>query len=562
MLTQLYIQNVAVIQKATIDFTRGFNVFTGETGAGKTILISAIDAVMGERTSKEIIRTGEEKAFVSALFEDISARSLEKLRELGFEDDDGSVLITREITAAGKSSCKIGGMPATAAIMKEISSLLIHIHGQRDSTQMLLSENHMDLLDLFGSVEAELLEYRGEFGKMREIQSKLDAISLDETQKAQRIDMLTYQIKEIEDARLSDEDEEEQLTARKKIIRNSEKIMDGLAAAHAALAGGDEERGIESLFGDLTDGVATASRYIEPLEPTSGRLAEIGYELQEISREIRSYLDDFDFDPRELDQIESRLDTIYKLKRKYGSTIAEIIAFGEKAGVELESVAMSGERAQKLEAELQVVRGEALRLGKKLSTKRLNASEEFARLVEDELQFLDMPAVKLSISHREIPMNQNGVDEMELLIVTNVGEAPKPLSKIASGGEIARIMLAVKNVLAGRDDIDTLIFDEVDTGVSGRAAQKIGRKLKQVAQSRQVICVTHLAQVAAFADNHMLINKEVDDGKTYTRVKNLEKQQAIEELARITSGDLITDLSLNSARELWEHSQNNWKNIT
>lgn len=555
MLTQLYIQNIAVIQKAAIDFSRGLNVFTGETGAGKTILISAIDAVLGERTSRDIIRAGEEKAFVSALFEDISPRAANKLEELGFEDDGGSVLITREITAAGKSSCKIGGMPATAGMMKEISSLLIHIHGQRDSTQMLLSENHMELLDLFGRLAAELEEYRAAYGHMREICSKLDALKLDDAQKAQRIDMLAYQVKEIEEAKLSDEDEEDELNARKKIIKNSEKILEGLSAAYEALAGGGEERGIESLFDDLTDGITTAARYIEPFEAMSERLTEMSYELREFSAEIRSNLDDFEFDPRELDQIESRLDTIYKLKRKYGSTVAEIIAYGEKAADELEAISTGEERAKALESELKKFEDKARKLAEKLSVKRSAAAEQFTKLVEEELVFLDMPAVKLSVSRAEIQMNQNGIDNIEFMIITNVGEEPKPLSKIASGGEIARIMLAVKNVLADRDDIDTLIFDEVDTGVSGRAAQKIGRKLKQVANSRQVICVTHLAQVAAFADHHMLIYKEVEDGKTYTRVKSLDETQSIGELARITSGDLITDISLQSARELWENSK-------
>lgn len=556
MLQRLYIQNIAVIQKATIEFENGLNIFTGETGAGKTILISAIDAVLGERTSREMIRTGEEKAFVSALFEDISPRASKKLEELGFEDEDGAVLITREITQAGKSVCKIGGMPATAAMLKEIASLLIHIHGQRDSAQILLSENHMELLDLFGGLAAELEGYRAAYNKLRDIERRLAELDLDEAQKAQRIDMLAYQVKEIEDAGLSDEDEEEQLNARKKIIRNSEKILEGLSAGYAALTGGESGEGIESLFDELSDGVDEAARYIEPLKPMAERLTEIGYELADFSGEIRSYLDGFEFDPRELDQIESRLDAIYKLKRKYGSTIAEIIAFGEKAAAELENISMSGERAKKLDAERETAEAEALGLAKDLSEKRLRAAEQFTGLVEEELEFLDMPAVRLSVSHREKQMSDTGADDMEFMIVTNVGEAPKPLSKIASGGEIARIMLAVKNVLAGRDDIDTLIFDEVDSGVSGRAAQKIGRKLKQVASSRQVICVTHLAQVAAFADHHLLIHKEVEGDRTYTKVKRLDEDQAISELARITSGELITELSLESARELWKHCHN------
>lgn len=555
MLGQLYIQNIAVIQKAAIDLKRGFNVLTGETGAGKTILISAIDAVLGERTSREIIRTGEDKAFVSALFEDISPRAKKKLEELGFEDEDGSVLITREITQAGKSICKIGGMPATAAILKEISSLLIHIHGQRDSSQLLLSENHMELIDLFGGFGADLEEYGKAYDNMREIEARMESLNINEAQKAQRIDMLSFQIKEIEDARLSDEDEEEQLSARKKIIKNAEKIVEGLTAAYEAFTGSGESAGVDTLFDEVSEGVATAAKYIEPLESTAERLSEIGYELADFKSEIREYLDDFEFDSRELDNIESRLDTIYKLKRKYGSTIAEIIEFGEKAAEELEAISTSGARKKKLQAELEAANAHALELAKKLSAKRKKASGQFTAFVEEELKFLDMPSVKLSVLQEEKPLCPTGADELQFMIVTNAGEEPKPLSKIASGGEIARIMLAVKNVLADRDDIDTLIFDEVDTGVSGRAAQKIGRKLKQVSSSRQVICVTHLAQVAAFADNHLLIRKEVEDGRTFTRVTPLDERQAIEELARITGGDLITDLSLQSAKELWEHSQ-------
>ncbi len=552
MLAQLYIKNVAVIHKAAVDFSGGLNVFTGETGAGKTILISAIEMVLGERTSREIIRTGEEKAFVSALFEDISPGVAAKLSELGFADDAGSLLITREISQSGKNVCKIGGMPATSALLKEISSELLSIHGQHDSAQLLNSESHMKLIDLFGGYSLE--PYRAAYGQMRQIEAELSGLNMDEAAKAQRMDMLTFQLKEIEDADLSDPEEEDALTARKRLIKNSEKILGALSQAYDALTGTENAEGIERLFAELTGGMAAAAEFLPQFEQTSARVDEMGYELADVSAELRSFLDDFEYDPRELDRIESRLDVIYRLKRKYGSTVAEIISFGERAAGELQNISTGDERAKKLEAQLLKAREEAAGLAKELSAARERAAARFTAMVEEELKFLDMPNVKLSVARTEKPLSDTGADGLEFMIVTNVGEEAKPLSKIASGGETARLMLAIKNVCAEQDDVATLIFDEVDSGVSGRAAQKIGNKLSQVARSRQVICVTHLAQVAAFADHHLLIRKDVEDGRTFTSVNALDKTRAIEELARITSGELITESSLNSARELWEHA--------
>lgn len=556
MLTQLYIENVAVIQKAAIQLTPGFNVFTGETGAGKTILISAIDAVLGERTSREIIRTGEERAVVSALFEDLSPVVMDKLSQLGYSDDEGALLITREITAAGKTACKINGQPATTSVLREIASLLIHIHGQRDSQQLLLPERHIELVDAFGELAGDLGKYAEAYRRMRDIQAELDALNMDDAQKAQRIDMLTFQIGEIEAAKLEDEDEEDNLTARRKVIRNSEKIVEGLSAAYGALSGSEEAEGINGLFDGLVDGVSGAAGYIEQFAPMSARLQEMGYELADFAGEIRAYLDEFEFDPQEQSDIEYRLDAIYKLKRKYGDSIGGILAFCEDARQELETITTSDRRAEELREQLQAATENAGKLADKLSAKRRKAAKTFMARVEEELTFLDMPSVKLSLDHKQRPLSQGGIDDVEFLIVTNVGELPKPLSKIASGGEIARIMLAIKNVLADRDGISTLIFDEVDTGVSGRAAQKIGRKLRQVSDARQVIAVTHLAQVAAFADSHLLIRKEVEKGRTFTKVSSLDHDAKIEELARIQSGDMVTELALQNAEELWKYSQN------
>jgi DNA repair protein RecN (Recombination protein N) len=554
MLTQLHIQNIAVIHKATIAFSGGFHVFTGETGAGKTILINAIDAVLGERTSREIIRAGEEKALVSALFEEVSPRASAALEEQGYAVEDGAVLIVREITAAGKTSCKINGMPATVAMLREIASLMINIHGQRDGQQLLAAEKHRELIDAYGELIPAREAYSAAYRQLREISAELENLLTDDAQKAQRMDMLTFQIEEIEAAELDDPDEEEALQSRRKAIRNSEKILEGLSAAYAALHGGEETEGIADLFGELTDGVAVAARYMDSLETLSRRLEEIGYELTEAGSELRGILDEFEFNQAELDEIENRLDVLYKLKRKYGENIAAILSFLEEARRELEAITTSEERARKLTAEREKARTEAQHLADKLTASRKKAAAAFIREVEAELAYLDMPAVKLSLSHRARELGPHGADELEFLVVTNVGEEPKPLSRIASGGEVARMMLAIKNVLADKDDIDTLIFDEIDTGVSGRAAGKIGAKLRQVSRKRQVICVTHLAQVAACADHHLYICKEVEGDRTYTRVEELRGEAVYRELARITGGDLITDTAVENARQLWEYA--------
>lgn len=554
MLTQLHIQNVAVIQKASIPLEQGLNVFTGETGAGKTILLAALDAVLGERTSRDIIRTGEEKAQVSAMFEDISPQARAVLEEMGFDAEDGSLLIFREMTAAGKNTCRINGMPATVSMLKAISDKLIHIHGQRDGQALLSSERHLDMIDEFGELQEALAVYRELYRKRRAIQEELDALNMNESEKAQRMDMLRFQIEEIESAKLEDEGEEEVLTAQRKVIQGSERIRQGLAEAYTALRGEDEIPGIDELVSQLSGGLGEAARFVDNLAAMAQRAEEIGFELQDMASDISDALEELEFDPGELDRIEYRLDTIYKLKRKYGEDIPAILAHCREAAEELDSITMSGQRTEALQKQLAEVTAACMKQGKALSAKRTKAAKDFIAQVEEELAFLDMPNVKLSVSHTVHDLGQRGIDDMQFLIVTNPGEEPKPLSRIASGGEMARIMLSIKNVLAHRDDIDTLVFDEVDTGVSGRAAGKIGRKLAQVSRSRQVICVTHLAQVAAFADNHLYIAKEVEEGRTYTIVSKLDHESAIAELARITSGEVITSAALESAGELWQRA--------
>ena len=551
MLTRLYIQNIAVIHKASIDFSGGFNVFTGETGAGKTILIGAIDAVLGERTSRDIIRTGEDKALVSALFEDISPKAVAALEEQGYEAEDGSVLIVREITVGGKNNCKINGMPATTALLREISSLLISVHGQRDGNQLLAADRHMGLIDNYGQLEGTLEAYETAYEAMRGIQADLDELRMDDSQKMQRIDMLTYQVAEIEEAELEDPEEEDSLQARRKMLRNSERIREGLAQGYEALQGDDEGAGINDLFGGLVDGVAEAARFMEDMEPLAKRLEEMSYELTEAAADVRQALDEFEFDQRELDAIEERLDVIYRLKRKYGGSITDILAFYENSREELERITTSEQRTQELTKALAVAEKQAKILAKELSARRRTAAQAFVTEVEAELAYLDMPSVRLSLRWQEKSLSPTGMDDMEFMVITNVGEEPKPLSRIASGGEIARMMLAIKNVMADRDDIGTLIFDEVDTGVSGRAAGKIGAKLRAVSQKRQVICVTHLAQVAACGDRHLFIYKDVDDDRTYTHVEPLEGEAVYRELARITSGDMITEAALENARQMF-----------
>jgi DNA repair protein RecN (Recombination protein N) len=554
MLTRLFIQNIAVIAEASITPGPWLNVLTGETGAGKTVLISSIEAVLGERTPRDIIRTGEEKATVSAMFEDISPHAAKALGAMGFEDDDGAVLISREMTTAGKNTCRINGMPATLSMLREIAPLLIHIHGQRDAMQLLESRLHLDMVDGFAEIEREAGSYAEAYHKLKKLESERDSLTMDESQKAQRIDMLRYQIAEIEAADLEDGNEKEELLARRRMIQGSERIREGLAQAHAALRGNGDAPGITDLMRELDGGVSQAAQYVESFGDIKNRIGEIGFELEDFAADVRMALDEFEFDPREIDRVELRLDTINKLERKYGGSIAEILAHYRSASDELLRICSNEKHLEAVTAQAEEARKEATLLAAALTKRRLAAAEELIRLVEDELCFLDMPAVKLSIEHKRCALGETGADEIEFFIVTNVGDTPKPLSRTASGGELARIMLAIKNVLAGRDNVATLIFDEVDTGVSGRAAGKIGRKLREVSKARQVICVTHLAQVAAFADSHFLIAKRVEAGKTLTGVTRLSPDEAIHELARITSGDMATPASLQSAREMREQA--------
>lgn len=550
MLSQLYIENIAVIRQATIDFQQGFHVFTGETGAGKTILISAINAVLGGRTFKEIIRTGETRATVSALFTEIPEELCKKIEVLGYPLEDNQLLVQREIDLSGKGQCRLDGRPATAAMLREVCSLLIDIHGQHDNQELLSAEKHLGFLDSYGAYPQEMAAYTAAYERMCECAARLDKLQMDESYKLQRMDILQFQIKEIGDAKLTD-GEEERLVEQQKRIRNAERITESLGAVYTLLNGnGEEMRGVLEALEEVSTELDTAAKYLTEFGGYSEKLSDAYYMLEELGSRARDTLEDADFDPRQLDAIESRLDTIYKLKKKYGNSIAEILEYFERISEEYQSLELSDELTAHLQRELDEANLVLHTEAEALTACRLAAAAEFSERVEQELAYLDMAGVRFSITRREKPYGPTGADEMEFMICTNTGEEAKPLAKIASGGELARIMLAIKNVLAEKDGIGTIIFDEVDTGVSGRAAQKIGKKLAEVARHRQVICVTHLAPVAACAAHHYRIYKTVEDGRTFTRVEELTRPQRVQELARIMVGENITDSALKSAEEM------------
>jgi len=548
MLSQLSIQNIAVIQSAQISFENGFNVFTGETGAGKSILIGAIGAVLGARTSKELIRTGETKASVSALFTDISGSVCAKLSEMGFDTENGELLIERDITAES-TVCRVNGKLSTVTMLKSIGSLLIHTHGQHDSQLLSDPETHLAFTDSFGRLEPQIEIYKESYQRYCEIKRKLSSLETDEDAKARTIDLLQYQINEIDSASLID-GEEEELISRRRMMRNSEKLSELLNSCRCSLLGDDGQEGAVSQLFSASEDIEKAAEFIDGLDNTAQIVSGFGYELEDIAQQIREQLDMLEYDPQELDDIEDRLDTINKLKKKYGSSIADILSFVQKAKLKLEEIELSDETAQRLREELEAAKNQTVELAAKLTEARKQSAARLIEEVKKELRELDMPAVQMDIEMRAKPLGESGADEAEFLLSVNPGEALKPLSKIASGGEMSRIMLGIKNVLSGREEIATLIFDEIDTGISGRAAQKVGAKLKEAAKERQVICVTHLAQVAVYGKNHLLIEKNVVNGRTFTEILTLDNSGRAAEIARIMNGEPITELALQNAREL------------
>lgn len=548
MLSCLQIENVAVIQKAEVHFQPGLNVLTGETGAGKSILIDSINAILGNRTSKDLVRTGASKAVIRASFAQIPGVVLDKLEAAGYERS-AELLLSREITAEGKSSCRINGMPTTAAVLRELCGGLININGQHDSVGLLNPAHHLSILDDYAQNAKLYQEYYVLYRSLVKVKKELDAMITDEAEKQRRIDLLSYQVQEIEEAGLT-AGEEQTLEARRKVLTNASTIRDRVAKAHALLSGDDDTPGAVDLLGEASNAMDTAAQLDESLSGVSGTLMDLYYSAKDAAAELIDRLDAYDTNDAELDEIEQRLDLLYRLKRKYGDTVEDIIAFGQKAREELEQIQFSEQRHDQLQAEKLRLYGLAREKAEALTQTRLKAFDELNARITDTLQFLNMPGVRMTLHHARGPLASHGQDSVEFYISTNPGEAPKPLARIASGGELSRITLAIKNALADRDAVPTVIYDEIDSGVSGKAAGRIGEVLRQSAQGHQILCITHTAQIAALADCHLLIQKNVTNDRTYTEIHPLDTEGRVEALARLISGDHVTGLSRANAREM------------
>ena len=548
MLSCLQIENVAVIQKAEVHFQPGLNVLTGETGAGKSILIDSINAILGNRTSKDLVRTGASKAVIRASFAQIPDVVLDKLEAAGYERS-AELLLSREITAEGKSSCRINGMPTTAAVLRELCGGLININGQHDSVGLLNPAHHLSILDDYAQNAKLYQEYYVLYRSLVKVKKELDAMITDEAEKQRRIDLLSYQVQEIEEAGLT-AGEEQTLESRRKVLANASTIRDRVAKAHALLSGDDDTPGAVDLLGEASNAMDTAAQLDESLSGVSGTLMDLYYSAKDAAAELIDQLDAYDTNDAELDEIEQRLDLLYRLKRKYGDTVEDIIAFGQKAREELEQIQFSEQRHDQLQAEKLRLYGLAREKAEALTQTRLKAFDELNARITDTLQFLNMPGVRMTLHHARGPLASHGQDSVEFYISTNAGEAPKPLARIASGGELSRITLAIKNALADRDAVPTVIYDEIDSGVSGKAAGRIGEVLRQSARGHQILCITHTAQIAALADCHLLIQKNVTNDRTYTEIHPLDTEGRVEALARLISGDHVTELSRANAREM------------
>lgn len=548
MLSCLQIENVAVIQKAEVHFQPGLNVLTGETGAGKSILIDSINAILGNRTSKDLVRTGASKAVIRASFAQIPDVVLDKLEAAGYERS-AELLLSREITAEGKSSCRINGMPTTAAVLRELCGGLININGQHDSVGLLNPAHHLSILDDYAQNAKLYQEYYVLYRSLVKVKKELDAMITDEAEKQRRIDLLSYQVQEIEEAGLT-AGEEQTLESRRKVLANASTIRDRVAKAHALLSGDDDTPGAVDLLGEASNAMDTAAQLDESLSGVSGTLMDLYYSAKDAAAELIDRLDAYDTNDAELDEIEQRLDLLYRLKRKYGDTVEDIIAFGQKAREELEQIQFSEQRHDQLQAEKLRLYGLAREKAEALTQTRLKAFDELNARITDTLQFLNMPGVRMTLHHARGPLASHGQDSVEFYISTNPGEAPKPLARIASGGELSRITLTIKNALADRDAVPTVIYDEIDSGVSGKAAGRIGEVLRQSARGHQILCITHTAQIAALADCHLLIQKNVTNDRTYTEIHPLDTEGRVEALARLISGDHVTELSRANAREM------------
>lgn len=552
MLSSLQIENVAVIQKAEVHFEPGLNVLTGETGAGKSILIDSINAILGNRTSKDLVRTGAAKAVIRAAFEQVPPVVLDKLEQSGYERSE-ALLLSREITAEGKSSCRINGMPATAAVLRELCGGLININGQHDSVGLLNPAHHLGILDDYAQNRTVFQEYYTLYRELVRVKRELDALITDEAEKQRKIDLLQYQVQEIEDAGLT-AGEEQTLENCRKVLSNASAIRDRLAQSYALLSGSDDAAGAVDLLGEASNAVDAAAQLDPALTAAAGQLLDLYYNAKDVAADLIGRLDTYDTNDAELDEVEQRMDLLYRLKRKYGSTVEDVIAFGQKAREELDNIQHSQQRYDALQAEKLRLYTKAREKAEVLTQTRLKAFEELNTRISGTLDFLNMPGVRMTLRHTRGPLASHGQDSVEFYISTNPGEAPKPLAKIASGGELSRITLAIKNAMADKDAVPTVIYDEIDSGVSGKAAGRIGEVLRQSAQGHQILCITHTAQIAALADCHLLIQKNVSNERTYTEIHPLDENGRVEALARLISGDHVTELSRANAREmLQEH---------
>lgn len=547
MLELLHIENIAIIEAADIEFAPGFNALTGETGAGKSIVIDSLSAVLGQRTSRELIRTGAEKAFVSAAF---SGMAPELTEELGIQPEaDGTLLLQREIQTDGKNVCRVNGRPVTVGQLRALGARLLNIHGQHDGQQLLDEEHHIVYLDSFGRVESIAITYAEKYKNFTDIRRQIGALQMDEAEKARRVDTLQYQIEELRRAKLTP-GEEEELTARRGMLRNAEKFLDAVAGADYALNGDDSGGGALSALRQAQDALSGVRHLDDAFGQLYERLGEAYSEVYDIAATVEDKRGELDVSPGELDRVESRMDLLYRLKKKYGATVEDMLDYQARCEAELAQIEDAGDTLVRLEQVLSKAEKEARQAAQALSDARKAAADRLTAQILTELQQLDMGKIRFAVDFAEKPLDSDGMDTVRFLMSANVGEELRPIHKIASGGELARIMLAMKNVLSEQDHVGTMVFDEVDTGVSGRAAQKVAEKMARISRRKQVLCVTHLPQLAAMADTHFSVEKGERGGRTYTEVRRLDREQRRRELARLTGGSHVSQTMLDGAEEL------------
>lgn len=547
MLELLHIENIAIIEAADIEFAPGFNALTGETGAGKSIVIDSLSAVLGQRTSRELIRTGAEKAFVSAAF---SGMAPELTEELGIQPEaDGTLLLQREIQTDGKNVCRVNGRPVTVGQLRALGARLLNIHGQHDGQQLLDEEQHIVYLDSFGRVESLAITYAEKYKNFTDIRRQIGALQMDEAEKARRVDTLQYQIEELRRAKLTP-GEEEELTARRGMLRNAEKFLDAVAGADYALNGDDSGGGALSALRQAQDALSGVRHLDDAFGQLYERLGEAYSEVYDIAATVEDKRGELDVSPGELDRVESRMDLLYRLKKKYGATVEDMLDYQARCEAELAQIEDAGDTLARLEQALSKAEKEARQAAQALSDARKAAADRLTAQILTELQQLDMGKIRFAVDFAEKPLDSDGMDTVRFLMSANVGEELRPIHKIASGGELARIMLAMKNVLSEQDHVGTMVFDEVDTGVSGRAAQKVAEKMARISRRKQVLCVTHLPQLAAMADTHFSVEKGEKGGRTYTEVRRLDREQRRRELARLTGGSHVSQTMLDGAEEL------------